>query len=293
MTRKAGLKRRQVLAGMVAAAPAATLASAGTANAQAAAPPRAPSVPPVPPNENVLPPPVRLTESRSGSDFMVDVIKTLDIDYIASLPAATFRGLQESLLNYGMNRKPEFILCLHEECAVAMAHGYAKVARKPMACMVHGTVGLQHASMALYNAYADRAPILAISGNMQNTAVRRPNVEWNHAALDQNALVRDFTKWDAQPTSLQATAEALVQAYDLATTAPMGPVLVTAMAGITSFGLEELASALRVAARRIRLCGSLADAQNCGGGDCEHTHDQDTFLSAAAKPRRSAPARRA
>ncbi len=202
MSRRAGLKRRQFLAGMVAAAPAATLASAGGAMAQAAVPARAPSVPPVPPNENVLPPPIRLTESRSGSDFMVDVIKTLDIDYIASLPAATFRGLQESLLNYGMNTKPEFILCLHEECAVAMAHGYAKVARKPMACMVHGTVGLQHATMAIYNAYADRAPILVISGNMQNTAARRPNVEWNHAALDQNAMVRDFTKWDAQPTSL-------------------------------------------------------------------------------------------
>ena len=239
MRRKREIKRREFLAGAVAAAPVAALASATGASAQSAAAPRASTVPPVPPNENVLPPPIRLTESRSGSDFMVDVIKTLNIDYIASLPAATFRGLQESLLNYGMNTKPEFILCLHEECAVAMAHGYAKVARKPMACMVHGTVGLQHASMAIYNAYADRAPILVISGNMQNTAARRPNVEWNHAALDQNALVRDFTKWDAQPTSLQATGEALVQAYDLATTAPMAPVLVTIDTDVQEDPLEK------------------------------------------------------
>ena len=226
MSKQLKMKRRQFLAGALAAGPAVSLAAATKASAQTA-PARVSSVPPVPPNENILPDGTPLTESRSGSDFMVDVIKTLNIDYVASLPAATFRGLQESLLNYGNNTKPEFILCLHEECAVAMAHGYAKVARKPMAAMVHGTVGLQHASMAMYNAYADKAPIVVISGNMQNTAARRPNVEWNHAALDQNAIVRDFTKWDAQPTSLQATAEALVQAYDLAVTAPMAPVLVT------------------------------------------------------------------
>jgi acetolactate synthase-1/2/3 large subunit len=225
MSKEPKMKRRQFLAGAVAAGPALGLAATGKAAAQSAQP--RPSLPATPQTEATLPPATPLTEKRSGSDFMVDVIKTLNIDYIASLPASTFRGLQESLLNYGMNTKPEFIMCLHEECAVAMAHGYAKLAKKPMAAMVHSTVGLQHASMAIYNAYSDRVPIVLISGNIQNASARRPNVEWNHAALDQNAMVRDFTKWDAQPTSLQATADALVQAYDLATTAPMGPVLVT------------------------------------------------------------------
>jgi thiamine pyrophosphate-dependent acetolactate synthase large subunit-like protein len=275
MKRKPEMKRREFLAGVVAAAPVATLASATGATAQGAAP-RGSTVPSVPPNENLLPPAIRLTETRSGSDFMVDVIKTLNIDYIASLPAATFRGLQESLLNYGMNTKPEFILCLHEECAVAMAHGYAKVARKPMACLVHGTVGLQHASMAIYNAYADRAPILVISGNMQNTAARRPNVEWNHAALDQNALVRDFTKWDAQPTSLQATGEALVQAYDLATTAPMAPVLVTIDTDVQEDPLEKSEEAgLRIPKLRRR-----AHPQ----GDDESLREAAKLLVAAENP---------
>src|SRR5215467_14120263 len=226
MSKTPKIKRRQFLAGVAAAGPALGLAAATkTAVAQPAAP--RPTVPPVPPNENVLPPATPLNEARSGSDFIVDVLKTLDIDYLTCLPASTFRGLQESLINYGNNTKPEFIMCLHEECTVAMAQGYAKVAKKPMAALVHGTVGLQHAAMAIYNAYSDRTPIIVLSGNIQNTAARRPNVEWNHAALDQNAMVRDFTKWDAQPTSLQACAEALVQGYDLATTAPMGPVLVT------------------------------------------------------------------
>src|SRR5712671_1900256 len=247
------MKRRQFLAGAVAAGPALGLAAAaGKAAAQTPAP-RSLSVPPVPPNENVLPDATPLTEGRSGSDFMVDVIKTLNIDYVACLPASTFRGLQESLLNYGMNTKPEYIMCLHEECAVAMAHGYAKVAKKPMAAMVHSTVGIQHAAMAIYNAYSDRVPIVIISGNIQNAAARRPNVEWNHAAVDQNAMVRDFTKWDAQPTSLQACAEALVQAYDLATTAPMGPVLVTIDADLQEDPLpREEEARLRIPKLRAR-----------------------------------------
>ncbi len=275
MSKQPKLKRRQFLAGALAAGPVASIAAATKANAQAA-PARVTSVPPVPPNENVLPDGTPLTEARSGSDYIVDVIKTLNIEYVASLPAATFRGLQESLLNYGNNTKPEFIMCLHEEIAVAMAHGYAKVARKPMAAMVHGTVGLQHASMAMYNAYADRAPILVISGNIQNSSARRPNVEWNHAAVDQNAMVRDFTKWDAQPTSLQASAEALVQAYDLAVTAPMAPVLVTLDADIQEDPLhkEEEAKLVLPKLRRSRH----------PQGDAESLHEAAKMLVAAENP---------
>jgi acetolactate synthase-1/2/3 large subunit len=236
MSKTPKIKRRQFLAGVAAAGPAIGLAAA-TGNAAAAPAPTRPSVPATPPNETHLGSAQPITQGRSGSDFMADAIKTLDIDYIACLPAATFRGLQESLLNYGKNTKPEFLLCLHEEIAVAMAHGYAKVAKKPMAAMIGGIIGLQHASMAIYNAYADRVPMLIISGNIPNAAARRPNVEWNHSALDQNAMVRDFVKWDAQPTSLQSTAEALVQAYDLATIAPMGPTLVTLDADLQEEGL--------------------------------------------------------
>jgi acetolactate synthase I/II/III large subunit len=237
MSKTPKIRRRQFLAGVAAAGPALGLATAGKAAAQAA--PARPSVPATPTNENRLPDPTPLTQGRSGSDFMVGAIKTLDIDYIASLPAATFRGLQESLLNYGENTKPEFVMCLHEEITVAMAHGYAKTAGKPMAAMVGGIVGLQHAAMAIYNAYADRVPMVIISGNIPNGAARRPNVEWNHSALDQNAMVRDFTKWDAQPTSLQSSAEALVQAYDISTIAPMGPVLVTLDADLQEEGLPR------------------------------------------------------
>jgi thiamine pyrophosphate-dependent acetolactate synthase large subunit-like protein len=222
------IRRRQFLAGVAAAAPAAgLLAATGKAVAQTA-PAQASSIPPVPMTDrslNDMPP---QTIGKTGSDFMVDVLKSLDIDYIASCPGSTFRGLHESIINYGDNKKPEFITTLHEDTAAAMCHGYYKVAKKPMACMVHGTVGLQHASMAIYNAFADRVPMLVLSGSIGNPVTRQAYIEWNHAAQDQGAIVRDITKWDDQPTSLQGFAESMARSYELMTTVPMAPVLITA-----------------------------------------------------------------
>src|SRR5688500_5081491 len=121
---------------------------------------------------------------RPGSDFMVDVIKTLDLKYVATNPGSSFRSLHESLVNYGGNSKPELLTCLHEESAVGMAHGYAKASGKPMGVMVHGTVGLQHASMAIYNAWCDRVPVMLFAGNGIDASKRRPGTEWNHSVQD-------------------------------------------------------------------------------------------------------------
>jgi acetolactate synthase I/II/III large subunit len=163
-----------------------------------------------------------------GSDFMVDVIKSLGIEYLAANPGSTFESLHESLINYGHNTSPEFLTCCHEESAVAMAHGYAKIEGKPMMALIHGTVGLLHASMAIYNAYADRVPIYMMVGNHADGAVRTSGVESYHSAQDMGALTRDFVKWDDQPYSLGAFAESAVRAYKVATTPPMGPVLIVA-----------------------------------------------------------------
>jgi len=165
---------------------------------------------------------------RPGSDYMVDVIKSLGIEYVAANPGSSFRGFQESIATYGGNEKPEFLTCLHEESSVAMAHGYAKIALKPMAFMAHGTVGLQHASMAIYNAWCDRVPMIGILGNTLNAVKRRPGVEWLHSAQDPAGIVRDFTKWDDQPASLQHFGESMVRAYKLTMTPPMEPVIITA-----------------------------------------------------------------
>jgi len=162
----------------------------------------------------------------AGSDYMVDVMKTLDIDYVASNPGSSFRGFQESITVYGGNRKPEFLTCLHEETAAAMSHGYAKIAYQPMAIACHGTVGLQHAAMGIYNAWCDHAPMIIFAGNHMEATDRRPGAEWSHSALDCVKLVRDFIKWDDIPLSLGHYAESLMRAYKIATTPPMGPVAI-------------------------------------------------------------------
>jgi acetolactate synthase-1/2/3 large subunit len=171
-------------------------------------------------------------QAPDGSDFMVDVIKTLNIDYLPSNPASSFRGLHESLVNYGKNTKPEFLTCTHEESAVAMGHGYFKVAGKPLLTLCHGTVGLQHASMAIYNAWCDRVPVVIIGGNDLDAAKRPPGVPTFHSAQDINALVRDFTKWDDTPVSLQHFAQSMVRAYKIAMTPPHGPVAISLDAGL-------------------------------------------------------------
>lgn len=172
-----------------------------------------------------LPNPEILTAERTGSDFMVDVIKSLKIDYVCSNPGSSFRGLHESIINYGGNRSPEFITCCHEESSVGMAHGYAKIEGKPLLVMAHGTVGLQHAAMAVYNAYCDRVPVLIIGGNIMDATKRISQVEWAHSAQDAAAVLRDYVKWDDLPVSLPHFAESTVRAYKMAMTPPMMPVL--------------------------------------------------------------------
>jgi len=165
---------------------------------------------------------------RPGSDFMVDVIKSLGFEYVATNPGSSFRSLHESLVNYGGNARPELLTCLHEESAVGLAHGYAKASGKPMAVMTHGTVGLQHASMALYNAWCDRVPVYMIVGNGLDANQRRPGTEWNHSVQDAALMVRDYVKWDDYPMSLQHFAESAVRAYKIAMTPPREPVLLVA-----------------------------------------------------------------
>ena len=170
-----------------------------------------------------------LTIDRSGSDFMVDVLKSLGIEYVCAVAGSSFRALHESVINYGGNSNPEFITCCHEESSVAMAQGYAKIEGKPLCIFAHGTVGLQHASMAIYNAYCDRVPVYVVIGNNLD-ATKRDSAygEWPHSVQDAAAMVRDYVKWDDAPISLQHFAESAVRAYKVAMTPPMSPVLLVA-----------------------------------------------------------------
>src|SRR6187402_2185172 len=155
-----------------------------------------------------------------GSDVVADTLRALDIPYVALNPGASYRGLHDSLVNYLGNERPQMLLCLHEESAVAIAQGYAKVTGRAMAAAVHSNVGLMHATMSIFNAWCNRVPVLLLGATGPvDAAKRRPWIDWIHTAADQGALVRDYVKWDDQPGSIPAALEALARAVQIAMTA--------------------------------------------------------------------------
>jgi acetolactate synthase-1/2/3 large subunit len=236
--KKSGVDRRSFLAGIATVGAAAVAAKPEAASAAGNIPTKV-----IPPSTAVaaadsgsplattptidFPATDKLHVSHPGSDYMVDVVRNLPIDYIMATPGSTFRGIQESFINYGQNTHPEWITVHHEEISAAMAHGYAKVAGKPAAIIVHDDVGLQHASMAMYNAWCDRVGMLVLVGNILNAASRRPGVEWDHTAIDPAAAVRGFIKYDDSPVSLDQFRESTTRGYSIMTTPPFGSCLIT------------------------------------------------------------------
>ena len=162
--------------------------------------------------------------TRPASDYMVDIFKSFGMEYMFSMCASSFIGIHESVLNYAGNKNPEAIACTHEEISVAMANGYAKIEGKPVLVCAHATVGLQHAVMALYDAWCDRVPVYLVLGNTNDAAQRNGDVYWVHSAQDPAALIRDITKWDDNPASITHFAESAARAYKIAMTPPYGPV---------------------------------------------------------------------
>jgi thiamine pyrophosphate-dependent acetolactate synthase large subunit-like protein len=168
-----------------------------------------------------------IQENIYGSDAIAAMLRALDIPYLALNPGASYRGLHDSIVNYLGNERPQMLLCLHEESAVAIAHGYARAAERLMGVVLHSNVGLMHGTMAIFNAWCDRVPMLILGATGPwDAAKRRPWIDWLHTASDQGALVRDYTKWDNQPASVPAAYEALLRAAQIADTAPRGPTYV-------------------------------------------------------------------
>ncbi len=195
------------------------------------------------PSLRALERPQKLTGANApgfGSDVVAETLRALDIPYIALNPGASYRGLHDSIVNHLGNETPQMLLCLHEESAVAIAHGYAKVTGKAMAAAVHSNVGLFHATMAIFNAWCDRVPVIVLGATGPvDAAKRRPWIDWIHTARDQGAIVRHYTKWDDQPASPAAAREALLRAAWIANTEPMGPVYINLDAEMQEAKLAE------------------------------------------------------
>ena len=191
---------------------------------------------------NIRPPAVAAsvrTITRPGSDLMVQVIHDLGIEYAAANPGSSFEGLQESFINYSapgkpVNKSPEWITALHEESSVTMAHGYAKAEGKPMVAVLHGTIGIQHAAMSIYQAYYDRVPVVLLAGN-------DPDFIAAHTAHDMAGMVRSYTKWDAEPKTVDEALAAIQRAYNEAITPPTAPTLVVLGTEIQKENVPNLA----------------------------------------------------
>ncbi len=183
--------------------------------------------------ENLTIPVEQRPKMEWGSDAIAEVISQLDLPFISFTPGASYRGVHDSLVNYLGNTNPKMILCLHEEHAVAVAHGYAKVTGKPMAVALHSNVGLMHATMAIFNAFCDRMPMLILGATGPiDASERRPWIDWIHTAIDQAALIRNYCKWDDQPGSVSAALESLVRANMMTRSYPSAPTYVCLDAGI-------------------------------------------------------------
>jgi thiamine pyrophosphate-dependent acetolactate synthase large subunit-like protein len=164
---------------------------------------------------------------RWASDAIAELLRRLELPYVSLNPGASFRGLHDSLVNYLGNERPQMVLCLHEEHAVAVAHGYAKVTGRPMAVILHSNVGLMHGTMALFNAFCDRVPMLVIGATGPlDAAARRPWIDWIHTAADQGALVRSYVKWDDQPGSVDAALESVLRGHLVTRAYPSAPVYI-------------------------------------------------------------------
>lgn len=187
------------------------------------------------------PTPSAASDAVFGSDVIAGTLRALDMEYIALNPGASYRGLHDSLVNYLGNKKPQMVLCLHDETAVSIAQGYWKASNKLMAVGLHSNVGLMHASMPIFNSWCDRSPMLILGATGPwDAAKRRPWIDWIHTCSDQAALVRNFTKWDNQPGSVTAAIEALLRGAQLAATAPRAPVYVNLDVSIQEQKLEAL-----------------------------------------------------
>jgi acetolactate synthase-1/2/3 large subunit len=221
---------------------------------------------------------IRKSNRRWQSDVIVDLVKRYGFPYVALNPGASYRGLHDSLVNYGEN-DPPILLCNHEKVAVQIAHGYARASGKPMIAIVHDVVGLLHAPMGIYYAYLDRVPVFIIgaTGPLAEPK-RRPFIDWIHSANVQGEAIRHIVKWDYQPAAIDGVPDAFARAYSIMMSGRQGPIYMCYDAGLQEAELDHdvpLPPA-RSRPRAGRACARSRRARKrsrcagCGRAPCRH-----------------------
>lgn len=174
-----------------------------------------------------------------GSDAVAELLSRYGFAYAFLNPGSSFRGLQDSLVNYNANKTPKVILGLHEDNVAAMAQGYATASGRPAFCILHDMVGLMHGSMGVFNIYCAGMPVLILGGSGPSDHAMRGPVDYLHSANTQGELVRPFVKWDDEATTVDGVLDSIARGYKIANTGPKGPVYIAFDVGLQEQALDK------------------------------------------------------
>jgi acetolactate synthase I/II/III large subunit len=199
------------------------------------------------------------TESAMSAHAYIARLAERGIDYVFANAGTDFAPIVEALSQSTAGRAPRFITVPHENVAMAMAHGYYRIAGKPAAVMVHVTVGTANSINGVINAARDNVPVLLAAGRTPITetgsiASRNRPIHWGQEAFDQGGMLREYVKWDYELRAGQPVEAVVDRALDIAMSEPRGPVYLTLP--------REVLSSPAVKARRdtVRPLGSMAPA---------------------------------
>jgi acetolactate synthase-1/2/3 large subunit len=173
--------------------------------------------------------------ARNGAEAIVQLMVEQGVEYVFLNPGTDTAPFQEALvaLEADGQRVPEVVPCLYENVALAAAHGYFLVTRRPQVVVVHVDVGTQNLGGNLHNAQRGQAGVVILAGRSPYTTEgdvpggRERPIQWQQDQLDQIGIVRNYVKWAHELARTETLHQLLPRAFQMAASEPAGPVYMT------------------------------------------------------------------
>ena len=160
-------------------------------------------------------------------------LRAAGIEYFLANAGTDFPPIIEALAESGgqPDAGPQAMIVPHENVAIAMAHGYAMVAGKPLAVMLHVNVGTSNAICGLTNAYRMNMPLLLMAGRTPLTehlplarGTRSRHIHWAQEMFDQAGMLRELVKWDYEMRAPEEADVVIDRAISLTQSPTKGPI---------------------------------------------------------------------
>ncbi len=171
---------------------------------------------------------------NSVARSFIEALRRRGIEHVFANAGTDHAPIVEALsaMKAGGAPAPEFHVIPHENLAMAMAQGYYRLSGKPAAVLVHVTVGTANTICSLMNARRSHIPVLLAAGKNPlsqegHAGSRTAPIHWGQDAFDQNALVREYTKWEHELRAYQSVDALVDRALAIAMSEPRGPVYLT------------------------------------------------------------------